>query len=81
MSSDILRSIYAPSTFILLIVRRRYFCCGSTCFVFWSRRFVLFEPNVRFHSFSRVTEWPPIGKKAAHSSYDMFPKYKYLIVN
>ena len=24
--------------------------------------------------------WPPIGK-AAHSAYDMFSKYKYLIVN
>ena len=24
-------------------------CCGSNCFVFWSRIFVLFEPYVRFH--------------------------------
>ena len=46
------------------IVPRRYFCCGSSCFVFWSRIFVLFEPHVRFHIFSsvRVTEWPPIGE-------------------
>ena len=46
------------------IVPRRYFCCGSSCFVFWSRIFVLFEPYVRFHIFSsvRVTEWPPIGE-------------------
>ena len=54
-----------PSNFILLIVPRRYFCCGSNCFVFWSRIFVLFKPYVRFHIFSsvRVTEWPPIGKQ------------------
>ena len=33
----------------------------SSCFVFWSRIFVLFELYVRFHSSSvRVTEWPPI---------------------
>ena len=25
------------SNFILLIVPRRYFCCGSNCFVLWSR--------------------------------------------
>ena len=28
-----------------------------------------------------VTEWPPTGKIAAHSAYDMFSGYKYLIVN
>ena len=27
------------------------------------------------------TEWPPIGKIAAHSAYDMFSWYKYLFVN
>ena len=27
-----------------------------------------------------VTEWPPIGKIAAHSAYEMFSWYKYLIV-
>ena len=26
-------------------------------------------------------EWPPIGKIAAHSAYDMFSWCKYLIVN
>ena len=25
--------------------------------------------------------WPPIGKIAAHSAYNMFSWYKYLIVN
>ena len=28
----------------------------------------------------KVTEWPPIGKIAAHSAYDMFSWFKYLIV-
>ena len=38
---------------------------------------------VCFHIFSlvKVTEWPTIGKIAAHSAYDMFLWYKYLIVN
>ena len=26
---------------------------GSICFMFWSRLFVMFEPYVRFHSFSK----------------------------
>ena len=29
----------------------------------------------------KVTEWPPIGKIAAHSAYDMFSWNKYLIVS
>ena len=29
----------------------------------------------------KVTEWPPIGKIAAHSGYEMFSWYKYLIVS
>ena len=28
-----------------------------------------------------VTEWPPIGKIAAHSAYYVFSWYKYLIVS
>ena len=28
-----------------------------------------------------ITEWPPIGKIAAHLAYDTFSLYKYLIVN
>ena len=28
-----------------------------------------------------VTEWPHIGKIAAHSAYDMFHGIKYLIVS
>ena len=29
----------------------------------------------------KVTEWPPIEKIAAHSAYEMFSWYKYLIVS
>ena len=29
----------------------------------------------------KVTEWPPIGKIAAHSAYEMFSWYKYLLVS
>ena len=29
----------------------------------------------------KVTEWPPIGEIAAHSAYEMFLWYKYLIVS
>ena len=38
--------------------------CGSICFMFWSRIFVLFEPYVRFQIFIslRVTVRPPILK-------------------
>ena len=28
-----------------------------------------------------MTKWSPIGKIAAHSAYDVFSWYKYLIVN
>ena len=28
----------------------------------------------------KLTEWPSIGKIAAHSAYEMFSWYKYLIV-
>ena len=44
---------------------------------------MLLAPYVCFHflSYVYVTEWPPIGKIAAHSAYDMFSWYKYLIVN
>ena len=26
----------------------------------------------------KITEWPPIGKIAAHSAYEMFSWYKYV---
>ena len=28
----------------------------------------------------KVTEWPPTGEIAAHSAYEMFSWYQYLIV-
>ena len=43
--------------------------------------FVLLAPYVCFHIFSKVTEWPPIGKIAAHSAYEMFSWYRYPIVS
>ena len=45
--------------------------------------FVLLAPYVCFHIFSKVkvTEWPPIGKIAAHSAYGVFHDIKYLIVS
>ena len=33
---------------------------------------MLLAPYVCFHILVKVTEWPPIGKIAAHSAYDMF---------
>ena len=34
-----------------------------------------------FFSYVKVTEWPPIGKIAAHSAYEVFSWYKCLIVS
>ena len=34
--------------------------------------FVLLAPYVCFHILVKVTEWPTIGKIAAHSAYDIF---------
>ena len=42
---------------------------------------MLLAPDVCFHILVHVTEWPSIGEIAAHSTYDMFSWYKYLIVN
>ena len=51
-----------PSVIYITDRSKANVCCGSNCFVFWSRVFVLFEPYVLFHIFrsARVTEWPPI---------------------
>ena len=53
---------------MLLIVPRRYFCGGSFCFV------LVFKIvcAVMCVFIVLVAEWPPIGKIAAHSAYDMF---------
>ena len=44
---------------------------------------MLLAPYVCFNIFSsfKVTEWPPIGKIAAHSAYDMFHGIKGLTVS
>ena len=42
---------------------------------------MLLAPYICFHILVKVTEWPPIGKIAAHSAYEMFSWYKYLIVS
>ena len=61
------------SNFVLLIVPRRYFCGGYFCFMPWCFNFfVLSALYVCFHILVKVIEWPPIGKIAAHSAYDMF---------
>ena len=33
-----------------------------------------------YFRYVKVTEWPPIGKIAAHSAYEMFSWYRCLIV-
>ena len=63
------------SNFVLLIIPSRYFCGGSFCFIHvlvfkfflccWRLMYV-------FIFLVKVTEWPPIGKIAAHSAYNMF---------
>ena len=44
---------------------------------------MLLAPYVCYHIFGwvKVTDWPPIGKIAAHSAYEMFSWYRYLIVS
>ena len=42
--------------------------------------FVLLVPYVCFFKVW-ILEWPPIEKIAAHSAYDIFSWYTYLIVN
>ena len=57
----------------------RYFCTGSLCLmlIFCS------VSTYTFSYFSKVlvTEWPHIGKIAAHSAYGVVLKHKLLIVN
>ena len=43
--------------------------------------FVLLAPYACFNILVKVTEWPPIGKIAAHSPYKLFSWYKCLIVS
>ena len=53
------------------------FCFMSLCLIFlycWRLMYV-------FIFLVTVTEWPPIGIIAAHSAYEMFSWYRYLIVS
>ena len=50
---------------------RRYFCGGSFCFMSWCLKNFLCCWRLMC-VLVKVTEWPPIGKIAAHSAYDMF---------
>ena len=43
--------------------------------------FVLLAPYVFFHILVKLTEWPSIGKIAAHSANAMCSWYKYPIVS
>ena len=47
----LMKNIKLFYNFILLIVPRQYFFCGSICFMFWCQIFVPFESYVRFHIF------------------------------
>ena len=53
--------------FVLCLGVKIFLCCWRLMYVFI---FLV-----------KVTEWPPIGKITAHSAYDMFSWYKYLIVS
>ena len=33
-----------------------------------------------FHILVKLTDWPPIGKIAAHSAYEMFSRYSTLLL-
>ena len=56
---------------VVLVLVFNFLCCWRLMYVF------IFLAKFRYI----VTEWPLIGKIAAHSAYDMFSWYKYLIVN
>ena len=58
------------------------FCDASFLFyVLVFNTFVLLALYVCFHILVNLTDWPSIGKIAAHSAYEMFSWYKYLIVS
>ena len=67
---------------ILMNVPSRYFCGGSFCFMSWCLIFLCcWRLMYVFIFLVKVTDWPPIGKIAAHSAYEMFSWYRYLIVS
>ena len=61
--------------------RCKLLCCFFLFYVLVFNTFVLLALYVCFHILVNLTDWPPIGKLAAHSAYEMFSWYKYLIVS
>ena len=55
--------------------------CFFLFYVLVFNTFVLLALYVCFHILVNLTDWPSIGKIAAHSAYKMFSWYKYLIVS
>ena len=78
----VMKNRFKPaSNCVLLIVPSRYFCGGSFCFMSWCLKFLCcWRLMCVFIILVKVTEWPPIGKIAAHSAYEIFSWYQYLIV-
>ena len=63
------------SNFVLLIVPSRHLCGGSFRFMSWCLIFLCCWCLMYVFIFLvtlKVTDWPPIGKIAAHSAYEMF---------
>ena len=58
------------------------FCGASFCFMSWCLILLCCWLFMYVFIFLvKLTDWPPIGKIAAHSAYEMFSWYKYLIVS
>ena len=56
--------------------------CVCFCFMSWCIKFCAVVRLMCVFIFQlSLTEWPPIGKIAARSAYEMFSWYKYLIVS
>ena len=80
-------SVFILYSILFFIVPRRFSCCGSNCFMFKCRIFVLVGPYVYLHpyiylhirvfSYIRVTACVT----ASPMAYDTLSWYKYLIVN
>ena len=49
--------------------------CFFLFYVLVFNTFVLLALYVCFHILVNLTDWPPIGKIAAHSAYEMFSWY------
>ena len=68
-----------PSNFILLIVQKRYFYCGSYCFVVWIRFLCSLSPMHVFSKFGSLSG-RLLGNSCPLGLYDMISWYKHLYV-